>query len=69
MDFHEAYTVRMFYSGQTQFQEDEFFAASETVAYNYAADVAKAAGASHFNVSKGKDRPRGSACHFQKEIK
>jgi hypothetical protein len=54
MDFHEAYTIRMFYNGQKEFQEDEFFAASETVAYNYAADVAKAAGASHFNVSKGK---------------
>lgn len=50
--FHEPYTLRLFYDGQQDFQEDEFFAASPTIAYNYAASEARKARASHFNIDR-----------------
>jgi acetylornithine/succinyldiaminopimelate/putrescine aminotransferase len=68
MDFHEAYTVRMFHSGQIQFQEEEFQAMSPTEAYECATKLAEAAGASHFNVSKGKiDREKATAIQVSRK--
>lgn len=54
MDAHEPYTIRLFFDGQRDFQEDEFFAASATAAYNYAVDEANKARANHFNINRGK---------------
>lgn len=58
----EPYTLRLFYNGQREIQEEEFFAASPTVAYNYAADQAKQFRANHFNINLGRiDREEATA--------
>lgn len=50
----ETYTLRMFYNGQQEIQEDEFQAASPTAAYNWASDEAKQFRADHFNINLGR---------------
>jgi hypothetical protein len=50
----ETYTLRLFYDGQRDFQEEEFQAVTSTVAFYHAADEAKKFKASHFNVNLGR---------------
>jgi hypothetical protein len=50
----ETYTLRLFYDGQREIQEEEFQAASPTAAYIYAADTAKQFRANHFNINLGR---------------
>ena len=48
------YTIRFFFNGVPGFQEIEITANSHTEAYTVAEREAKAASASHFNVSIGR---------------
>jgi hypothetical protein len=50
----ETYTLRMFYDGQRDFQEEEFQAVSSTAAFSHAASESKKARASHFNINLGR---------------
>lgn len=50
----ETYTLRMFYDGQREIQEEEFQASSVTAAFNYGYDQAKQFRASHFNINLGR---------------
>jgi hypothetical protein len=58
----ETYTLRMFYDGQREIQEEEFQAASPTAAHTYATDQAKQFRANHFNINLGRiDREEQNA--------
>jgi hypothetical protein len=50
----ETYTLRLFYNGQREIQEEEFQAASLTAAHTYAVDTTKQFRANHFNINLGK---------------
>jgi hypothetical protein len=50
----ETYTLRLFYDGQRDFQEEEFQAVTSTAAFYHAVNEAKKATASHFNINLGR---------------
>jgi len=58
----ETYTLRMFFDGQREFQEEEFQAMSPTEAQTWATNEAKQFHASHFNINLGRiDREEENA--------
>jgi hypothetical protein len=64
----ETYTLRLFYNGQREIQEEEFKASSQTAAYNHAAGLAKQARANHFNVNLGRiDREETTAAQISRK--
>jgi hypothetical protein len=64
----ETYTLRLFYDGQREIQEEEFQAASPTAAYVLAADKAEQCSASHFNVNLGRiDREEATATQVSRK--
>jgi hypothetical protein len=50
----ETYTLKLFYDGQQDFQEEEFQAITSTAAFYHAVNEAKKATASHFNINLGR---------------